>query len=222
MVTKILPAVSFGFVREIGEASIKSAKGMVYAGLVFVLTLTSSFAFLSFVFDSHAYHEWIEMAFSMRPHASTTPDPDVTYSNAPISLRAADVRKIGHIVDKFETSFLEGLDQRVQEILGMNLGNMRQRALADLTSRLTINRNDTLHVMHELEALRDSNPEGVAVEFADINASLARLKQATDALAVAAVELQTGSDQVTLHDVQKQLHDALEASAANARAKARH
>jgi hypothetical protein len=218
MLTKILTSESVRFLHEISAASIRSAKGMLIAGLTFSLTLGSGFAFLSIVIDSHVYHEWIDTTFFSRPRMSATSDQDVTYSNVQVALKATDVRKIGHIVDTFETSFITALDTRIQEILEMNFSNERQHALADFVSHLNTNRTDTLHVIHQLEALRNSNPEGVPVEFADIDASIGRLKQGTDMLAVAAVELQTGTDQVTLHVVQKQLQDALSALALKAHA----
>jgi hypothetical protein len=218
MLSKILTPESIRFLHEISGASIRSAKGMLIAGLTFGLTLGGGFAFLSIVIDSHVYHEWIDTTFFSRPHMSATSDQDVTYSNVQVALKATDVRKIGHIVDTFERSFIAALDARIQEILEMNFSNERQRALADFVSHLNTNRTDTLHVIHQLEALRNSKPEGVPVEFADIDASIDRLKQGTDMLAVAAAELQTGTDQVTLHVVQKQLQDALSALALKAHA----
>lgn len=65
--------------------------------------------------------------------------------------------------------------------------------------------------MAELRAMRDSGLEGVPVEFADIDASLDRLKQITDVFAVAAAELEAEPDQVTLHGIQKQFDGLLKA-----------
>jgi hypothetical protein len=219
MSTKTMTEPSADFVQELGKVPIRSAKGIALAAFIFALTLGAGCAFLSFVVGSHDYHEWIETTFFSQPPKKPTASPDASNSWRMV-LKATDVRKIGHIVDRFEMSFLESLDERVQEILGMNLGDERQHALANFASRINANRSDTLHIMHELEALRDGNLEGAPLEFADINGSLERLKTGTDVLAVAAAELEAGADQVTLHTVQKQLDDAIAALSMKERASA--
>jgi hypothetical protein len=220
MPPKTMTQPSADFVHEIGGVSIRSAKGIVLAAFVFALTLGGGCTFLSFVVGSHVYHEWIETAFFAQPPKKPAGSPNATSNSWRMALKATDVRKIGHIVDRFEMSFLESLDERVQEILSMNLSDERQHALASFASRMNANRTDILHIMHELEALRDGNLEGAPVEFVDINGSLDRLKAGTDVLAVAAAELESGADQVTLHTVQKQLDDAIAALSMKERASA--
>ncbi len=179
--------------------------------LVFGLTFIGGLAYLDLVVNSHVYHAFLESVFFAHKGNVKTFDPEMMRINWHATLRAGDVRKIGHKIDSFEKTSVEGLVERLRDILTMKQDDERRRAIAVFAARINAREADNKRTMAELRAMRDSGLEGVPVEFADIDASLDRLKQITDVFAVAAAELEAEPDQVTLHGIQKQFDGLLKA-----------
>jgi hypothetical protein len=177
---------------------------------VFILTLAGGLIFLDLVINSHIYHSFLEGTLFGEKRNAKSFDAAQLRANWRVSLKATDVRKIGHIVDSFQTTALTDLAQRIRDINNMGDDEERQRAVADFAARVESNRTDLSHFGRELRSVNERGLEGVPAEFDDINASMSRLRQTTDVLAVVKAELDSAPDKVTLHDIQKQLGTVLD------------
>ncbi|MGP0061059.1 MAG: hypothetical protein ACLPID_17435 [Beijerinckiaceae bacterium] len=211
MQTRLLLTPLAGFAREIGAVSRRRGARGLLAVLVFCLTFIGGLTFLDLVVDSHVYHAFLESIFFAPKRSAKTFNAELMHANWHVSLTAADLRKIGHTVDSFERSLFKSLVARLHDISIMKQGDERLQATAGFAARVDAHRADIKRTMHEIQAMRDSGLEGLAIEFGDINMSLDRLKQVNDVLSVAAAELQAGPDQVTLHGIQKQFDGLLKA-----------
>jgi hypothetical protein len=198
-----------GFARAIGAVSKRRGIRTLFAVPVFCLTFIGGLAFLDLVVDSHDYHAFIESAFFGPKRSAKTFDAELMHANWHVSLTTADLCKIVHNVDSFEQSLFESLVAQLHDISIMKQDDERLRATAGFAVRVNAHRADFKRTMHEIQGMRDSGLEGMAIEFADVNMSLDRLKQASDVLSVAAAELQAEPDQVTLHGIQKQFDGLL-------------
>jgi hypothetical protein len=196
--------------RRLRRRSRRKASGALLAIPVFFLTVAGGLTFLQLVLDSHFYHEFVERAFFGKEHHARSYEEDQGRASWLSSLRAADMRKIGHVIDTFEPSVLGRLTDNVRSILEMPPGEDRSRALAKFSALVKTNRSDFVRMTLALKSLRESGLEGAEVEFVDVDNSLARLKQTSDILTVMTLELDTGADDVTLHGIQKQLSDTIE------------
>jgi hypothetical protein len=188
----------------------RTAPRIMVAIGIFALTVAGGLGFVDLVINSHIYHAFLEGTLFGEKRNAKSFDADQLRANWRVSLKATDVRKIGRIVDSFETTALSDLAQRIRNINNMGDDEERRRAVADFAARVESNRSDLSHFNRELRSVNDRGLEGVPAEFDEINASMSRLRQATDVLAVVKAELDSAPDKVTLHDIQKQLGTVLD------------
>jgi hypothetical protein len=188
----------------------RTMPGVILSIAVFFLALVGGLTFLGLVIDSHFYHELIDEAFFNAKRPIKTFDASRLRADWHMSLKANDVRKAGEVADAFEVNTLAELTEQIHDIT--NIGNVeeRQRALADFSARVTSNQADIAHITDELRGLREKGLDGQPEELAGIDASLTRLRRATDMLAVVRAELDAEPDKVTLHDIHKQLGGVLD------------
>lgn len=205
MPTKIHLPIAAALANELGP------KGacVVAAALAFVGTVIGGLAFVDCVVDSHVYHSLIESAFFDGGHKNKAFDADLAHARWHMSLRASDVRKMGRNIDGYEKSLLEGLMKDLRDIIYINEDQERARAIGGFSTLVNAHNADIKRTVNELRDIRNSGLEGVAVEFADIDLSIDRLKKASDVLGVAAAELAAEPDRVTLHGIQQQFEGVL-------------
>jgi hypothetical protein len=205
----ISPAALAGFARQLGTFSQGRTGRTLFPVLIFVFTTLIGLVFLDLVIGSHLYHAWIERTFFQPPRNQKASDDGIAAS-LPMPLKVEDLRKIAHNIDKFEKSAVEGLADGLHDLIIMKQDGARMRAVAAFAARITAHRASIKHTIYEIQTISDSGLEGLASDFAAVAASVDRLKQTSDVLAVATAELEAEPDQVMLHDVQKQFDGLLE------------
>ncbi len=206
----ISPAALAGFTRGVGTFSKGRTGRTLFPVLIFGFTTLAGLAFLDLVIDSHFYHTLIERAFFEPPRNPKTSDDDATALGVQMPLKSDDLRKIAHTLDNFEKSAVEGLADGLHDLIIMKQDGTRAGAITAFAARVIAHRAGIKHTIHQLQAIRDSGLEGLPSDLAEVAASVERLKQTSDVLAVATAELEAEPDQVTLHDIQKQFDGLLE------------